>query len=128
MASFNIQGIDEMLEAMQLEADRVQRNGPAAAQAGAKVAIQAMEGTVPVRTGGLKGHIKSKGPYYDTVDGHYCDVFPTGKDKRGERYETIGFVQEYGRSDMPAQPWMRPAVEANADAIGKAMADVLMQD
>lgn len=128
MASFSIQGIDEMLEAMQLEAERVERNGPDAAMAGAKVALEAMEETAPVRTGGLKGHIKIKGPFFDTVDGHHADVFPTGKDKYGERYETIGFVQEYGRSNMPAQPWMRPAVETKADAIGAAVADALMRD
>lgn len=128
MAAFNLQGIDEMMKALELEAERVERNGPEAAMAGGKAAIQAMEGTVPVRTGGLKGHIQAKGPFHDAVNGHYCDVYPTGKDKRGQRYETIGFVQEYGRSDMPAQPWMRPAVEANADAIGQAMADVLMRD
>ena len=128
MASFNVQGIDEMLEALQLEAERVERNGPAAAMAGGKAAIDAMEKNVPVRTGGLKGHIKQKGPFYDSVDGHHCDVYPTGKDKHGERYETIGFVQEYGRSNMPAQPWMRPAVENNTEAIGNAMAEVLMRD
>lgn len=128
MASFNVQGIDELVEALEMEAERVDRNGPDAAMAGARVAIEAMEQTVPVRTGGLKGHIKAKGPMYNSVDGHHADVFPTGKDKHGERYETIGFVQEYGRSNMPAQPWMRPAVENKADAIGAAVADTLMRD
>ena len=128
MASFNVTGIDELIQGMSLEAERVDRNGPAAAMAGAKVAINAMEGTVPVRTGGLKGHIKAKGPYYNSVDGHHADVVPTGKDKYGERYETIGAVQEYGRSNMPAQPWMRPAVETHGDAIGGAVADTLMRD
>ncbi|MBR4081349.1 MAG: hypothetical protein IKK21_06155 [Clostridia bacterium] len=128
MASFNVTGIDELIQGMSLEAERIDRNGPAAAMAGAKVAINAMEGTVPVRTGGLKGHIKAKGPYYNSVDGHHADVFPTGKDKYGERYETIGAVQEYGRSNMPAQPWMRPAVETHGDAIGGAVADTLMRD
>ena len=128
MASFNVQGIDELVEALEMEAERVDRNGPNAAMAGARVAIEAMEQTVPVRTGGLKGHIKAKGPMYNSVDGHHADVFPTGKDKHGERYETIGFVQEYGRSTMPAHPWMRPAVETKADAIGAAVADTLMRD
>lgn len=128
MASFNVTGVDELIQGMSLEAERIDRNGPAAAMAGAKVAIRAMEDTVPVRTGGLKGHIKAKGPFYDSVDGHHADVFPTGKDPNGERYETIGAVQEYGRSNMPAQPWMRPAVENNGDAIGAAVADTLMQD
>lgn len=128
MARFSVDGIDDLIQGMSLEAERIDRNGPAAAMAGAKVAVQAMEDTVPVRTGGLKGHIKAKGPFYDSVDGHHADVFPTGKDPHGERYETIGAVQEYGRSNMPAQPWMRPAVETKGDAIGAAIAETLMRD
>lgn len=128
MASFNAQGIDEIIDALQLEAERVERNGPAAAMAGARAAVEALEEPEPVRTGGLKGHIKAKGPFYNSVDGHHADVYPTGKDKHGERYETIGFVQEYGRSNMPAQPWMRPAVETKSDVIGAAIADALMRD
>lgn len=128
MASFNVFGMDEVLKAFAQEAERMERNGPAAAQAGAEAAIAAMEKTVPVRTGGLKGHIAAKGPFHDSVDGHYCDVFPTGKNKQGERYETIGYVLEYGRSNMPARPWMRTAVETGGDAIGEAMAEALMKD
>ncbi|MBR6571550.1 MAG: hypothetical protein IKK75_13965 [Clostridia bacterium] len=128
MARFDVGGIDELIQDMNLEEERIDHNGPAAAMAGAKVAIVAMEATVPVRTGGLKGHIQARGPFYDSVDGHHADVFPTGKDPHGERYETIGAVQEYGRSDMPAQPWMRPAVETHGDAIGAAVAETLMRD
>lgn len=128
MANFNVQGIDELIQAMELEAGRVARNGPDAVMAGGEAAIKAMEATVPVRTGGLQGHIKAKGPMHDVADGYSCDVFPTGTDKRGERYETIGFVNEYGRSNMAPNPWMRTAVESNGDAINEAMADVLMRD
>ena len=128
MASFNVVGMDELMADMQLEAERIDRNGPAAAMAGAEAAIDAMKKTVPVRTGGLKDHIKAKGPQHDLVDGHFADVFPTGKNKRGERYETIGFVNEYGRSNMPANPWMRTAMETEGDAIGEKMAEVLLRD
>lgn len=130
MASFNVVGIDELMADLQLEAERIERNGPAAAIAGAQAAIEAMKTTVPVRTpsGGLKDHIKFKGPWHDAVDGHYADVFPTGKNKYGERYETIGYVLEYGRSNMAARSWMRKAMETEGDAIGEKMADVLMRD
>lgn len=128
MASFNVVGMDELMADMELEAERIERNGPAAAMAGAEAAIEAMRKTVPERTGGLKSHIKYKGPWHDAVDGHFTDVFPTGKDEHGERYETIGFVNEYGRSNMPANPWMRKAIETEGDAIGEKMAEVLMRD
>ena len=128
MAHFEIFGMDQLINQMQMEAERIERNGPAAAVAGAEVAIRAMEQTVPVRTGGLKGHIRMKGPHHNLADGHYCDVFPQGKNKHGERYATIGFVLEHGRSNMLPRPWMRPAVEKNIDAIGEAVCDVLMRD
>lgn len=128
MATFDVTGLDDMMDALQLEAERVERNGPDAAMAGARTAVQAMQGTVPVDTGGLMKHIKAKGPFFNTTDGHHADVFPTGKNERGERYETIGFVLEYGRSNMPARPWMRNAVEKNSDKIGEAIEKVLMRD
>lgn len=131
MANFSIQGVDELIEAMSLEARRVERNGSAAVEAGAQVALEAMKQTVPVRTGGLKDHIKIDGPHHSAIDGYHCDVYPTGTKKNGkkrERYETVGYVLEYGRSNMAARPWMRPAVENNSDAIGAAIADTLMRD
>lgn len=128
MASINFSGLDKLMEALEAEAERLDRNGDAAVMAGAKVAVQAMERTVPVRTGGLQEHIKAKKLPYSTADGHRADVYPTGKDPRGERYETIGFVLEHGRSDMPAQPWMRTAMESESEAIAEAMANELMKD
>lgn len=128
MASFNVVGMEDIMEAFQKEAERVERNGPAAAMAGSEAAVAAMEQTVPVRTGGLKGHLQIKGPFHSIEDGHYCDVFPSGKNERGERYETIGFVLEYGRSDNAPTAWMRTAVESNGEAISEAMAQAMMKD
>ena len=129
MASFNVIGIDALIEDMQLEAERIDRNGPDAVMAGAKVAIEAMRKTVPEDTGGLKAAIQAKKPTIDERwDGHFVDVFPDGKNKYGERYAEIGFVLEYGRSNMRPRPWMRPAVENEADAINDAMVNVLMRD
>lgn len=128
MASFDTFGMDELIHQMQLEAERIERNGPDAVMAGGQVGVRAMQETAPERSGGLKKHIKAKGPHYSLEEGHYCDVFPQGNNERGERYATIGFVLEHGRSNMPAHPWMRPAIENNSDAIGDAIFDVLMRD
>lgn len=54
----------------------------------------------------------------------YVDVFPHGKNRRGERNATVGFVQQYGRSNMPANPWMTEANAKYADDAQKAMLDV----
>lgn len=130
MASFNCTGLDEAIRELKRMGDDVSKKGPAAAVAGGKAAIAEMEKRVPVRTGGLKGHIGMKGPFHTTADGYYVDVMPTGKKKNGkktERYETVGYVLEYGRSNMEARPWMRPAIEEGEDAIASAMADVLLE-
>ena len=130
MASFNYTGVDEAIRELKRMGADISKKAPAAAVAGGKAAIAEMQKRAPVRTGGLKGHIGMKGPFHTTADGYYVDVFPTGKKKNGkktERYETVGYVLEYGRSNMEARPWMRPAMEEGEDAIASAMADVLME-
>ena len=130
MASFNYTGVDEAIRELKRMGADISKKASAAAVAGGKAAIAEMQKRAPVRTGGLKGHISMKGPFHTTADGYYVDVFPTGKKKNGkktERYETVGYVLEYGRSNMEARPWMRPAMEEGEDAIAGAMADVLME-
>lgn len=128
MARFDAGGIDRLRQALEKEGERVQRNGAAAVQAGARVLKEAMQQTVPVRTGELQKHIKAGQTKYSPGDGYYADVAPSGKTREGERYATIGFVLEYGRSNMPAQPWMRPAVERSGKAVAAAMKAELYKD
>ena len=59
------------------------------------------------------------------------DVYPQGMKKqsgKSQRFETIGFVLEYGRSNMPAQPWMDPAIESAGESILDALENELMKD
>ena len=125
---FDTVGLDEMLDKLQLEEDRITRNGPAAVKAGADLLCKKMQERAPKRTAQLSQHIKVKGPTYDSIDGHMCMIFPTGKDARGERYETIGYVQEYGRSNMPAQPFMRVTIDDCAPEANDAIVSVLLRD
>jgi len=37
-------------------------------------------------------------------------------------------VLEYGRSNMPAQPWMDPAIESAGESILDALENELMKD
>lgn len=131
MAQFEFSGIDELIRGFEEHGRDMSERLPEAALAGAKAAVSEMEKRVPVRTGGLKGHIKTGDVQRSVADGCYAEVFPSGTKKNGrkrERYETVGYVLEYGRSNMPARPWMRPAVEEGADAIGEAMAEVLTKE
>lgn len=138
MAELRLEGFDEMLQDLERHVDGMDESCALAVMAGAEEALKAMQVTVPVRTGGLKKHLKTKGPFHNYIDGHYAFVYPTGHKrtytpKKGKRqgkdvevtYNQIGFVLEYGRSNMPARPWMRPAVENNRETIGEAMATTL---
>ena len=130
MASFNFTGLDDIIREFEGEAARISEKGPAAAMAGGKAAVAEMEKRVPVRTGGLKGHIAIKGPFHTVADGYYVDVFPDGTKKNGrkrERYATVGYVLENGRSNMEARPWMRPAMEEGAETNADAMLAALTE-
>ena len=123
MAIFNVTGLDEAIKQLDLAADALKERAPEAAVAGGKVA--AFQRSAPVRTGQLAASMTVDGPHHTVADGYYCDVYPSGKRADGERNATVGYVLEYGRSNMPAQPWMRPAMEESADEISSAIAEVL---
>lgn len=128
MAAFEVGDIDALIQQMQLESERVERNAQAAVQAGAEVLREALEASAPVRTGGLAGSIKVGKIGRDSVNGVHADVYPDGTDPHGERYATIGSVLEYGRSNMPARPWLRPTAESAGAAVTEAMRAELMKD
>lgn len=125
MAIFNVTGLDEAIKQLDLAADALKERAPEAAVAGGKVAAAAFQRSAPVRTGQLAASMTVDGPHHTVADGYYCDVYPSGKRADGERNATVGYVLEYGRSNMPAQPWMRPAMEESADEISSVIAEVL---
>lgn len=49
------------------------------------------------------------------------EVYPQGKDKKGARNATKGFVHEYGSSSIEAKPWHSTAVEKSTEAVREAM-------
>lgn len=128
MASFNVVGIDEAIKALDIAAEEMTRRAPAAVMAGAKVAVDIMSAAAPVaaKNGGqLAESIWMNDIHVSAIDGYHCDVYPFGIRRDGERNADVGFIQEYGRSDMPARPWMRPAIERHGDEILSAITDVL---
>jgi HK97 gp10 family phage protein len=82
--------------------------------------------------GTLANSIKATEPKGDGA-GRYVEVFPHGdqphgnprKGKRGKVSNMqVGFVLEYGRSNMPARPWMSEANEKSAGKIQDAMSEI----
>ncbi|MEA4928586.1 MAG: HK97-gp10 family putative phage morphogenesis protein [Candidatus Limiplasma sp.] len=128
MARMFTQGLDEAIAAAELEADRIERNGDDAIRVGAAVAVGYLRKEAPERTGGLRQSIQAMEIKIDANSDRYSDILPDGYNKYGERYATIGFVLEYGRSNMPPNPWMRRAVQKGEKPVGNAMLDVLRRD
>lgn len=130
MASFNHIGLQDYIDDLHLEAERIARNGDAALRAAADVTVSAMRKTVPVRHGDLKESIGYAGIQLDS-DGMCVEVYPQGMKKqtgKSQRFADIGFILEYGRSNMLPRPWMETAVEREADAILDALESELMKD
>lgn len=130
MASFNHIGLQDYIDDLHLEAERIARNGDAALRAAGDACVSAMQKTVPVRYGDLQKSIGYADIQKDS-DGKCVEVYPQGRKKqtgKSQRFADIGFVLEYGRSNMDAQPWMDPAVEREADAILDALENELMKD
>ena len=131
MAKIETTGLDELIEQLKAIGANVDEACISAAEAGATVALEALKRSAPVRTGALRDHIKIAKKGYDAIDGYYCDVYPVGVRPGGgttaaRRYASIGFVLEYGRSNMPARPWMGPTMDREDKRIHEAMERELM--
>ncbi|MDD3212207.1 MAG: HK97 gp10 family phage protein [Eubacteriales bacterium] len=128
MARMFSSGIDDVIAALDIEQEAIDRNGDAALNAGADVAVAYMQAEAPVRTGGLRAHIAKDIIKVDARGDKYINIYPTGFDPHGERYETIGSVLEYGRSDMQPNPWMSRAVKKANSAVLDAMVTELQKE
>lgn len=129
MATFNVVGIDEAIRQMELAADVMKQRAPDAVKAGAQVLKDALTKSAPAgKTGQLAASIKIDDLHHTVADGFYTDVYPDGKRTDGERNATVGYVLEYGRSNMPARPWMRTTAERCAEDVQNAMVSVLAGD
>ena len=125
MASFNTTGLDEVMLMIERHGERAEKAVEPMLKAGAAVLAKAQEieakrvsktarstGTLAASIGATQVKISPK------TMGKSVDVFPQGyhphghprKHERGPVSSAqVGFVLEYGRSNMRAQPWMRKA-------------------
>ena len=64
-----------------------------------------------------------------TDTGGYADVTFSGtRERHGKKYRNaeIAFINEYGKRNQPARPFVGEAMNKNADAIAKAGAEVIL--
>lgn len=126
MAKFNTSGIED-IEKMFTQRDIATSKAiPAMVQAGGEVLVRAQKAEAEAMfrgnrsTGDLAGSIKAT-KVQGNDEEKYVEVYPHGKDRHGVSNATKGFVQQYGRSNMPARPWMSAANEKATDDVQAAM-------
>lgn len=128
MANFTVVGLEAIERQLLLQPERVDKIIPDMLNAGADVIVEAQQEEIErmglVDTGDMLKSIK-KTPVKKSRDGgRYIVIAPQGKDRKGVSNATKGFVAQYGRSNMPARPWMTVANEKAAPAASAAMRKV----
>ena len=128
MGTFNTGGIAAELEKFDGLVKGTDEACRKAVEAGGKALAERLKEAAPVYTGNrrdikpgaLKKSVKAGKVEYNPADGYNTDVGPVGKD-HGEPLAKIGNILEYGRSNMPAQPWFNPTVSRATDEVTQAM-------
>lgn len=124
-ASLTTKGLEEWLEALVQAGKDVDASADRALEAGAGVALDGMQKRVAVLTGNLQAHIQASAPQQDG-NFHSVDVgLLRGVDAETARY---GNVQEFGSANMPAHPYIRPAMDEDKRAILAAERESLKAD
>jgi hypothetical protein len=129
MARFEITGFNETLFAMETIAkipDSVMRN---MMEAVADIVLEAQKRTAstmlqgPYYKGGVVGGL-DKGRFERTADGaeHYVMFKGT---QHGTRIAEIAFINEYGKKNQPARPFIKTANEQAAGEATEAAAKIL---
>lgn len=118
-------GFEEYLERIAQAGLNVDAAAAKALRAGAQVALDGMKQRVPKDTHNLEEHLEASEPQQD---GNFTFVtvgMRPGADAETARY---GNAQEYGSSSMPAHPYIRPTMDADASKIKAAMRESLKSE
>jgi HK97 gp10 family phage protein len=114
-------GFEEYLEALAKAGQDIDAISDEALAAGGKILIEGMQRRVPKKTMNLMNHIKATPPQRDG-NVHYIDVgLVHGTDADTARYAG---AQEYGTSDMSANPYIRPTFDADMRAARLRMREI----
>ena len=126
MARFEVSGIEAAEAALMRQSERAARAVPKMLKAGAAVLVDAQQAEIrsTFHSGRVTGDLASsiKATSVKKKDStQYVEVYPQGTNRRGERNATVGFVHQYGRSNMPARPWFTSANEKAAGEVQEVM-------
>ncbi len=129
MASLNITGLGETLTTMEKIANIPDNVIDSMLNAGADVVVKKQK-KVGLRmgvhkTGVTLDSIKKSQKTGKTSAGRYIDIYPQGKNADGNRNAEVAFINEYGKEEQPARPFMRTANEEAEAEVTDAEAEVL---
>jgi len=122
-ATLNVKGLDEYIEKIQQAGLDIDAAAQRALMKGGAILETEMEALVPFDKGDLKAHVNIDGPY---IDGNY-NFIEVGVVNADAEIAIIGNVQEYGSpsKNIPAQPYIRPAIDGKRAVVVKAFRDSL---
>ena len=126
MARFEVSGIEAAQEAFLRRSERAAKAVPKMLKAGGAVLVKAEQQEIRRTftsnrvTGDLANSIKCTA-VKKRGSGQCVEVYPHGKNRSGERNATVGFVHQYGRTNMPARPWFTAANTKAVDAVNAEM-------
>lgn len=126
MARFEVSGIEGMQDRILKREAAATAAIPKMLKAGGAVLVKAQQQeirstfTSDRTTGDLASSIKQT-PVKKKGETQTVEVYPHGKNRRGQDNATVGFVQQYGRSNMPARPWFTASNEKAAPEVQEAM-------
>lgn len=124
MAKFELTGLGDIEKMLLNRETRVEAAVPEMVDAGADELIKAeqeeMERLKLVDTGDMKKSVGAT-KLRKTDSGGYKDVYPQGKDRKGVRNAEKAFVAQYGKSNLPARPWLTTARAKSGDKVSAAM-------
>ena len=124
MADFNVTGLDDVMKEMMSHQQAAETAIPEMLNAGADILVKAQKAemeSMKIRQqkngGDTIKSIKASKIKKDKDGNSYIDVSPQGKNRRGGRNADVAFVNEYGKSNQDARPWMRTANAKCSDEI-----------
>lgn len=124
-AKIDLKGFGDLLEEIAKLGGDIDAATDRALMAGGEVLLGGMQRRVRKDTHNLEEHLVIEGPVRDG-NFHYVEVGLSSKaDAETARY---GNVNEYGSSSMPAQPYIRPAVEEDRRKVDAAIKESLRSE
>lgn len=126
MARFEVSGIEGMQDRLLKREAAATKAVPKMLKAGGAVLVKAQQEEIrrtftgKRSTGDLASSIKQTS-VKKKGETQCVEVYPHGNNRRGQPNATVGFVLQYGRSNMPARPWFTSSNEKATPEVQEAM-------